>query len=375
MDPSELEPYSDSITDLRQADVKLEYHIRQLTKARKWDVCFILLFWLTYLSMMILMNRAEVSFSLSESTTEAILTTRWVSPEFPLRKMDFHSIRDFEDVGKWAKMALVKLYQVPVCNTVSGQKVGIGNYNVTPNEIVTYRGSCSPTSCGGADSWLRWKVNYGTEDFNVTSEFEAVDLVTGHRSELSFVIWSGRRKHLISIYGSGLGTNYTYRREGDIRLHSDVSFPGAGQIQAGSLHKLTVRRTDDQITINLDGTDATHEKLTIFDSVTHVGWQPGRNTIKVQTLSDEFAANWRRLATSTERWCPSSETPVQLLQTINQWNIGFLNTTFVRITVQPACFHNNTDPRWRPAASYLRSAEEKEACADQDCFVKAWEKK
>mmetsp|Transcript_22037 Transcript_22037/g.48940 ORF Transcript_22037/g.48940 Transcript_22037/m.48940 type:complete len:1773 (+) Transcript_22037:56-5374(+) len=56
----------------------------------------------------------------------------------------------------------------------------------------------------------------------------------------------------------------------------------------------------------------------------------------------------------------------QLVNTVGGWNIGFLNTTFVRITIQPACYENNYDPTTRAAVPYLRVTPDV-LCSESDC--------
>lgn len=69
--------------------------------------------------------------------------------------------------------------------------------------------------------------------------------------------------------------------------------------------------------------------------------------------------------------CNSAANYKQLVNSINKWNIGFLNTTFVRVTIQPACFVINEENRWAPGAPFLRSKLEDAACSGQACFQKA----
>jgi len=51
--------------------------------------------------------------------------------------------------------------------------------------------------------------------------------------------------------------------------------------------------------------------------------------------------------------CNSANNSQQLINRISNWNIGFLNTTFVRLTVQPACFVA-TSSRWASGSPTLR---------------------
>ena len=52
-------------------------------------------------------------------------------------------------------------------------------------------------------------------------------------------------------------------------------------------------------------------------------------------------------------FCTSSSNSQQLLNRIASWNIGFLNTTFVRLTIQPACFVS-TEGRWASGSPTMR---------------------
>ena len=59
--------------------------------------------------------------------------------------------------------------------------------------------------------------------------------------------------------------------------------------------------------------------------------------------------------------CSSISNSQQLLNRIANWNIGFLNTTFVRLTIQPACFVA-TEERWASGSPTLRKT------PDVDCW-------
>eukprot|EP00438_Fugacium_kawagutii_P036753 Skav205309 [mRNA] locus=scaffold3444:61548:64196:+ [translate_table: standard] len=63
--------------------------------------------------------------------------------------------------------------------------------------------------------------------------------------------------------------------------------------------------------------------------------------------------------------CDSASDSQQLLNRISDWNIGFLNTTFVRLTIQPACFVA-TDAKWAPGSPLQRKTPDVE-CWNSVC--------
>jgi len=64
--------------------------------------------------------------------------------------------------------------------------------------------------------------------------------------------------------------------------------------------------------------------------------------------------------------CNNTNDTEQLVQTLNSWNTGFMNTTFVRLTIQPACFVAN-DGKWGYGYPMRRETEAKAACAFEKC--------
>ena len=68
---------------------------------------------------------------------------------------------------------------------------------------------------------------------------------------------------------------------------------------------------------------------------------------------------------STNASCTSSSNSQQLLNRIASWNIGFLNTTFVRLTIQPACFVS-TEGRWASGSPTMRKTPD-DACWNSIC--------
>lgn len=69
--------------------------------------------------------------------------------------------------------------------------------------------------------------------------------------------------------------------------------------------------------------------------------------------------------------CDNGNKDMQLVQRLNNWNVGFLNTTFVRVTVQPACYVDNVESRWVGGTPYLRAKSMDGACAWKNCFAAA----
>lgn len=72
--------------------------------------------------------------------------------------------------------------------------------------------------------------------------------------------------------------------------------------------------------------------------------------------------------------CNNVNDTMQKVQRLNTWNIGFLNTTFVRVTIQPACFVANKESRWKAGSPYLRSKAMADSCAGASCYVTAKKK-
>eukprot|EP00931_Biecheleriopsis_adriatica_P003779 TRINITY_DN105539_c0_g1_i1.p1 TRINITY_DN105539_c0_g1~~TRINITY_DN105539_c0_g1_i1.p1 ORF type:complete len:1627 (-),score=332.39 TRINITY_DN105539_c0_g1_i1:145-4959(-) len=64
--------------------------------------------------------------------------------------------------------------------------------------------------------------------------------------------------------------------------------------------------------------------------------------------------------------CNNSIDGQQLLNRISFWNIGFTNSTFVRLTVQPACFVENPTEQWRKGSRTLRKTRDG-TCAEMVC--------
>eukprot|EP00927_Polykrikos_kofoidii_P015684 TRINITY_DN17007_c0_g1_i1.p1 TRINITY_DN17007_c0_g1~~TRINITY_DN17007_c0_g1_i1.p1 ORF type:complete len:1457 (+),score=287.55 TRINITY_DN17007_c0_g1_i1:398-4372(+) len=74
--------------------------------------------------------------------------------------------------------------------------------------------------------------------------------------------------------------------------------------------------------------------------------------------------------------CDSAHPHQQLIQRVNKWNIGFLQTTFVRVTIQFNCFKENEDKKARPVYEYVKQdsckgncflTSDLTPCASRDC--------
>lgn len=77
------------------------------------------------------------------------------------------------------------------------------------------------------------------------------------------------------------------------------------------------------------------------------------------------------IVNSTPMWtsrpaCNSVSNSQQIINKIANWNIGFMNTTLVRLTIQPACFKKNPDPKWAKGIPTVRLVSS-EDCAHTDC--------
>lgn len=73
-------------------------------------------------------------------------------------------------------------------------------------------------------------------------------------------------------------------------------------------------------------------------------------------------------ASSDIQYCNNAANNQQIVNKINKWNIGFLNTTFVRVTIQPACFIRNPEDRWSKGYELLRSKSEDGQCSSRACY-------
>ena len=80
------------------------------------------------------------------------------------------------------------------------------------------------------------------------------------------------------------------------------------------------------------------------------------NPVCAESTSDGSSSIWNGSAS-----CANSNNSQQLLNRIGDWNIGFLNTTFVRLTIQPACFAA-TETKWASGSPTLRKT------PDVDCW-------
>eukprot|EP00928_Gymnodinium_smaydae_P005980 TRINITY_DN12077_c0_g3_i1.p1 TRINITY_DN12077_c0_g3~~TRINITY_DN12077_c0_g3_i1.p1 ORF type:complete len:1726 (-),score=379.63 TRINITY_DN12077_c0_g3_i1:166-5343(-) len=98
----------------------------------------------------------------------------------------------------------------------------------------------------------------------------------------------------------------------------------------------------------------------------------------VQSMSDVY--DWARRAVdiwygetsciggSVDGSCDNGKDGTQLIQRVSKWNIGFLNTTFVRVTAQKACYMENARPRFKYGYPLLVENDDPEVqCAVSDC--------
>eukprot|EP00930_Biecheleria_cincta_P070370 TRINITY_DN58004_c0_g1_i1.p1 TRINITY_DN58004_c0_g1~~TRINITY_DN58004_c0_g1_i1.p1 ORF type:complete len:1631 (-),score=287.31 TRINITY_DN58004_c0_g1_i1:88-4980(-) len=64
--------------------------------------------------------------------------------------------------------------------------------------------------------------------------------------------------------------------------------------------------------------------------------------------------------------CNTTSNQQQAINKIASWNIGFMNTTLVRLTIQPACIQKNPSSKWAKGFPTIRLVESEE-CAHTDC--------
>jgi hypothetical protein len=95
-------------------------------------------------------------------------------------------------------------------------------------------------------------------------------------------------------------------------------------------------------------------------------------SVLIDTLYDDVKCNIA--GTFAEGSCRPEWENQTTVQRVNDWNIGFMNTTFVRVTVQPSCYIPNEQDRFVGGAPYLWSSTGGENCVFNDCFQKALEK-
>jgi len=129
-------------------------------------------------------------------------------------------------------------------------------------------------------------------------------------------------------------------------------------------------------------------QVTLHDAVRHVTWDgPGgareeykdihsfagvqrwTNTAIVGLYSQPACAtklNDKYQVVEAADCSSDSDNSQQLIQQIKTWNIGFLNTTLVRLTIQPACFVPNPDKTWAEGMPTLRKTPDT-VCASAVC--------
>lgn len=71
--------------------------------------------------------------------------------------------------------------------------------------------------------------------------------------------------------------------------------------------------------------------------------------------------------------CDSELRDRQLVQVVNGWNIGFLRTTFVRLTVVPSCFEQNAAATWSDAYPMVRKGPTISSVTDNTCLTSGGE--
>lgn len=106
----------------------------------------------------------------------------------------------------------------------------------------------------------------------------------------------------------------------------------------------------------LDVMFSTDDNLKSFDSIhTFADVKPWAEAAIVGLYNNPTCAEQTASGGSWESdaGCNSANNSQQLINRIANWNIGFLNTTFVRLTVQPACFVA-TSSRWASGSPTLR---------------------
>jgi hypothetical protein len=141
------------------------------------------------------------------------------------------------------------------------------------------------------------------------------------------------------------------------------------------------------------GQDSFFARQATLDPVLSVGWvnpNPLRSTSFEQIESLEEAGQWAkdvlvpqlygnlacRVAEGNEtpasiEECDSGSNYMQLVQLLSNWNVGFLNTTFVRASFQPGCYIEQPEPKWEGGGKYIRSKTMAKDCANENCFTAA----
>jgi hypothetical protein len=139
-----------------------------------------------------------------------------------------------------------------------------------------------------------------------------------------------------------------------------VNFQGRGT-ESFFLQQATLKPTKDAQWL-----DYPPLRLMDFDQVTSLSdvadWS---RTAILDLYSDSMCATTDGRSIPVDQ-CDNSKDKQQLVPRINTWNIGFQNTTFVRVTIQHACFYENDAPRWVNGYKYLRQSYGG-ACAHQSC--------
>ena len=136
-------------------------------------------------------------------------------------------------------------------------------------------------SAGGVNKFLKWTLDIGVDDFDISSSFKA-DLVEA--TALSFVLWVGDAGSMMHVGLDGHG-QHPFREGGawgDAQTDSGLSVT---PLKANTLHTLRLMRTAGVLAVFFDGLPVPGwQSLSFSDAVTAIGWRPWRNTVHVQSL-------------------------------------------------------------------------------------------
>ena len=136
-------------------------------------------------------------------------------------------------------------------------------------------------SAGGVNKFLKWTLDIGMDDFDISSSFKA-DLVEA--TALSFVLWVGDAGSMMHVGLDGHG-QHPFREGGawgDAQTDSGLSVT---PLKANTLHTLRLMRTAGVLAVFFDGLPVPGwQSLSFSDAVTAIGWRPWRNTVHVQSL-------------------------------------------------------------------------------------------
>ena len=103
-------------------------------------------------------------------------------------------------------------------------------------------------SAGGKDTFVKWQIDLGTRDFDLSSSFKVNEVAfTG----LSFVLWASDRKMHIGLDGS----DSHLVREGGSWGSASISDSGleTTPVKANTMHTLRLQRTSRKLSVSFDG--------------------------------------------------------------------------------------------------------------------------